>query len=52
MRLRRGEQVEFQSGTDISPVRTEMNKLSPGGYRFVSLLDGPDRWRIQVTRRY
>ncbi|MGH3192015.1 MAG: hemerythrin domain-containing protein [Streptosporangiaceae bacterium] len=52
MRLRRGEQVEFRSGTDISPVRREMDKLSPGGYGFVSLQDGPDRWRIQVTRRY
>ncbi|SRR5579875_660133 len=52
MRLCRGEQVEFRSGTDISPIREEMDRLSPGGYRFVSLQDGPDRWRIQVTRRY
>jgi uncharacterized protein (DUF2249 family) len=51
MRLRRGEQVELQSGTDISPVRREMDKLSPGGYGFVSLQDGPDRWRMRVTRR-
>ena len=52
MRLRRGEQVEFQSGTDISPVRREMDKLSPGGYGFAVLQDGPDRWRMRVTRRY
>jgi uncharacterized protein (DUF2249 family) len=52
MRLRRGEQVEFQSGTDISPVRREMDKLSPGGYGFAVLQDGPDRWRMRVARRY
>ena len=50
MRLRRGEQVELRSGTDISPVWREMDKLSPGGYEFVSLHDGPDQWRILVTR--
>lgn len=27
-----------------------MDKLSPGGYRFVSLQNGPDRWRVRVTR--
>jgi uncharacterized protein (DUF2249 family) len=52
MRLRRGEQVEFGSGRDISPVWREMDKLSPGGYEFVSLQDGPDRWRMRVARRY
>ncbi len=51
VRLRRGEQVEFRSGTDISPVRREMDKLSPGGYGFAVLQDGPDRWRMRVTRR-
>ena len=25
--------------------------LSLGGYGFVYLQDGPDRWRMQVTRR-
>jgi uncharacterized protein (DUF2249 family) len=50
--LRHGEQVEIQSGTDISPVWREMDQLSPGGYWFVSLQDGPDQWRMQVTRRH
>jgi len=51
LRMRRGEQVELQSGTDISPVWREMDQLSPGGYWFVSLQNGPDRWRMRVTRR-
>ncbi len=51
LRMRRGEQVELQSGADISPVWREMDQLSPGGYSFVSLEDGPGRWRMQVTRR-
>lgn len=51
LRLRRGEQVELQSGSDISPVWREMNELSPGGYWFVSLEEGPGRWRMRVTRR-
>lgn len=52
IRLRRSEQVEFHSRTDTNPIRKEIDKLSPGRYGFVSLLDGPDRWWIQVTRRY
>jgi uncharacterized protein (DUF2249 family) len=51
LRLRRGEQVELQSGSDLDPVWREMNKLSPAGYRFTVLQDGPGRWRMRVTRR-
>jgi len=51
LRMRRGEQVELQSGTDLNPVWREINELSPGGYRFTALQDGPLRWRMQVTRR-
>jgi uncharacterized protein (DUF2249 family) len=51
LRLRRGEQVEVESGADLSPVWQEMNDLVPGGYGFVGLQDGPDRWRMRVTRR-
>ena len=51
LRLRRGEQIELRSGTDISPVWREMHQLSPGRYRFAMLQEGPDRWRMQVTRR-
>lgn len=50
-RLRRGEQVELQSGTDLNPVWREMNEFSPGGYLFAALEDGPARWRMRVTRR-
>ncbi len=51
LRMRRGEQVELQSGADISPVWREMDQLSPGGYGFVSLEEGPGQWRMRVTRR-
>jgi uncharacterized protein (DUF2249 family) len=29
----------------------QLDVLSPGGYRFVYLQDGPDQWRMQITRR-
>ena len=51
LRMRRGEQVELQSGTDLGPVWREISELSPGGYQFISLQDGPARWRMRVTRR-
>jgi uncharacterized protein (DUF2249 family) len=51
LRMRRGEQVELQSGAGLDPVWREISKLSPGGYRFTILQDGPVRWRMQVTRR-
>ncbi len=50
LRMRRGEQVELQSGTGLDPVWREISQLSPGGYQFISVQDGPDRWRMQVTR--
>jgi uncharacterized protein (DUF2249 family) len=51
LRMCRGEQVELQSGTGLDPVWREISKLSPGGYQFTVLQDGPARWRVQVTRR-
>jgi uncharacterized protein (DUF2249 family) len=51
LRMRRGEQVELQSGADLDPVWREVSELSPYGYRFTVLQDGPDRWRMRVTRR-
>lgn len=51
LRMRRSEQVELQSGTDLAPVWREVSQLSPRGYRFTVLQDGPARWRMQVTRR-
>ena len=52
LRLHRGEQVELGSSTDIGPAWREMDRLSPAGYGFVVLQDGPDRWRVRVTRRH
>jgi uncharacterized protein (DUF2249 family) len=51
LRMHRGEQVELQSGTDLDPVWREVSELSHDGYRFTLLQDGPERWRMQVTRR-
>jgi uncharacterized protein (DUF2249 family) len=51
LRMRRGEQVELQSGTDLDPVWRQVSGLIPDGYRFTALQDGPPRWRMQVTRR-
>jgi Hemerythrin HHE cation binding domain len=50
LRMRHGEQVELQWGRDLSVVWREISELSPGGYRFIVLQDGPPRWRMQVTR--
>ena len=51
LRMRRGEQVELQRGTDLELIWREISELIPGGYLFTALQDGPPRWRMQVTRR-
>jgi uncharacterized protein (DUF2249 family) len=51
LRMRRGEQVELQSSTDLELVWREISELIPAGYQFTALQDGPPRWRMQVTRR-
>jgi uncharacterized protein (DUF2249 family) len=51
LRLRRGEQVELRSGRDPAAIWRRMDELYSAGYGFVYLQDGPDRWRMQVTRR-
>lgn len=51
LRLRRGERIELRSGRDPWPVWRRMDGLCPGKYGFVYLQEGPDRWRVQVTRR-
>lgn len=50
LRMRDGEQIELQSGADISPVWRELDRISPAGYQFAALEDGPERWRMAVTR--
>jgi len=51
LRLDRGEQVELCSGRDPWLVWRQMDDISPGRYGFAYLEDGPDLWRVQVTRR-
>ena len=50
-RIRRGGQVELQWSSDLNRVWREIRELSPDGYRFTVLQEGPPRWRMQVTRR-
>jgi hypothetical protein len=51
LRIRRGEQVELQWSSDLNRVWRDIRELSPDGYRFTVLQEGPPRWRMQVTRR-
>ena len=46
-----GVLVELHAGTGLGPVWRGISELSPDGYQFSSMQDGPDRWRMQVTRR-
>lgn len=50
-RLRGGEQVELRSCRDTTEIWKRMDQLDSGGYGFYYLQDGPDEWRVQVTRR-
>jgi uncharacterized protein (DUF2249 family) len=52
LRLRRGEQIELRASASLDPVWLEISRLSPGSYQFVSLQDGPARWRMRVTHRH
>ncbi|MBO0776648.1 MAG: hemerythrin domain-containing protein [Actinobacteria bacterium] len=51
LRLRRGETVELRSGRDPYHVWQQVSEFAPGRYGFACLEDGPDRWRVLVTRR-
>jgi uncharacterized protein (DUF2249 family) len=51
LRMRRGERIELRASDDLDPVWREVSRLSPGSYGFVSLENGPQRWRMQITRR-
>ncbi|HET9973424.1 MAG TPA: hemerythrin domain-containing protein [Streptosporangiaceae bacterium] len=51
LRLGRGEDVELRSHRDPFPVWQRVDELAPGHYGFVYLEDGPDHWRVLVTRR-
>jgi uncharacterized protein (DUF2249 family) len=50
-RLRAGEQVELRSCRDTIEIWQRMDQLDSGSYGFYYLQDGPDEWRVQVTRR-
>ena len=51
LRLRRGEQVELRSGRDPWLVWRRMDEISPGGYGFAYVEEGPDCWRVRVIRQ-
>lgn len=51
LRLGHGEEVELWSRRDPFPVWLRVDELASGRYGFVYLEDGPDHWRVLVTRR-
>jgi hypothetical protein len=51
VRLRSGEQIGLRSSRSPHEVWRRMDRACPGDYGFDYLQDGPDRWRVQVTRR-
>jgi hypothetical protein len=51
VRLRSGERIELRSSKDPYDVWRRMDRACRGYYSFDYLQDGPDRWRVQVTRR-
>jgi len=51
LRLGHGEDVELWSRRDPFPVWQRVDELASGRYGFVYLEDGPDHWRVLVTRR-
>jgi hypothetical protein len=51
LRLRHGEQVELWASTDPAPFWRRLAMADPGGYGFSYLAQGPEQWRVQITRR-
>jgi Uncharacterized conserved protein (DUF2249)/Hemerythrin HHE cation binding domain len=51
LRLRSGEQVELQANSDPAAVWHRLAMADPGGYGFSYLAQGPEQWRVQITRR-
>jgi uncharacterized protein (DUF2249 family) len=49
--LDRGEQVEIRSSSDPSPLWRRLNRACAGDYSMTYLDRGPQRWRLQITRR-
>lgn len=51
LRLGRDEQIELSSSRDPRQVWQRVHRLDPEGYGFEFLENGPERWRVKVTRR-
>ena len=51
LRLERLEQVELRCARDPSPLWQRFVATDPGGYGIEYLERGPNRWRVQITRR-
>ncbi len=50
-RLRRDEEIELRSGHDLSSLCWWLSASGRGDYGFAYLREGPDQWRVRVTRR-
>jgi uncharacterized protein (DUF2249 family) len=51
IRLGPDEQVELRCSSDPSPLWQRLARADPGGYGLAYLERGPQRWRLQITRR-
>jgi uncharacterized protein (DUF2249 family) len=51
LRLRDGEQVELCANIDPAPFWRRLAMADPGGYGFSYLAQGPEQWRVEITRR-
>lgn len=49
--LGRGEQVQIQSSSDPSPLGRRLNRAYAGDFTVTYLERGPQRWRLEITRR-
>jgi uncharacterized protein (DUF2249 family) len=43
--------VELRCSSDPSPLWQRLARADPGGYGLAYLERGPQRWRLQITRR-
>ena len=51
IRLEPEEQVELRCSSDPSPLWQRLAQADPGGYGLTYLERGPQRWRLEITRR-
>jgi len=51
LQLHRGETVEVRCSRDPSPLWRRLTDSDPGGWGINQLEQGPDHWRVEISRR-